>query len=229
MVTTFLVRRADARRRRRTCCSLCASGMFLVGLVDDIVHLKPYAKLVGQIIFCTAVTMFGLRLHWLPSPVLDQALTIFWLVGITNAVNLLDNLDGLAGGIAAIAALYLVYFCHVAGAGDGGAAVGDLRRRGRRLSRLQLQPRVDLHGRLRLAVPRLLPRRASRWSPTRRRAPQHRRGALDAGAAAAHPHRRHHAGDAVARAWPAGRCRRAGATTRRTAWSRSACPSARRR
>ena len=59
--------------------------------------------------------MFGLRLHWLPSPVLDQALTIFWLVGITNAINLLDNLDGLAGGVAAIAALYLVYFCHVAG------------------------------------------------------------------------------------------------------------------
>jgi UDP-GlcNAc:undecaprenyl-phosphate/decaprenyl-phosphate GlcNAc-1-phosphate transferase len=96
----------------------CAGGMFLVGLVDDIVHLKPYAKLVGQILFCTAVTVYGLRLHWLPSQVLDQALTIFWLVGITNAINLLDNLDGLAGGIAAIAALYLVYFCHVAGVAD---------------------------------------------------------------------------------------------------------------
>jgi UDP-GlcNAc:undecaprenyl-phosphate GlcNAc-1-phosphate transferase len=93
----------------------CSAGMFLVGLVDDIVHLKPYAKLVGQIVFCTAVTMFGLRLHWLPSRVLDQVLTIFWLVGITNAINLLDNLDGLAGGIAAIAALFLVYFCHVSG------------------------------------------------------------------------------------------------------------------
>ncbi|HEY1585609.1 MAG TPA: glycosyl transferase, partial [Polyangia bacterium] len=94
---------------------VCASGMFVVGLVDDLVHLKPYAKLVGQILFCTAVTMYGLRLHWVPSRVLDQALTIFWLVGITNAINLLDNLDGLAGGIAAIAALFLVYFCHVAG------------------------------------------------------------------------------------------------------------------
>ena len=113
---------------------LCASGMFAVGLVDDVVHLKPYAKLVGQIIFCTAVTVFGLRLHWLPSRVLDQGLTIFWLVGITNAINLLDNLDGLAGGIAAIAALYLVYFCHVAGVDDaatlaaifGGAVIGFL-------------------------------------------------------------------------------------------------------
>src|SRR4051812_43553290 len=61
----------------------CASGMFLVGLVDDFVQLKPYAKLVGQIIFCTAFTMFGLRLHWLPWPPLDQALTVFWLVGVT--------------------------------------------------------------------------------------------------------------------------------------------------
>jgi UDP-GlcNAc:undecaprenyl-phosphate GlcNAc-1-phosphate transferase len=94
---------------------VCAAGMFVVGLVDDLVHLKPYAKLIGQIFICTAITMFGLRLHWLPSAVFDQALTIFWLVGITNAINLLDNLDGLAGGVAVIAALYLVYFCHAAG------------------------------------------------------------------------------------------------------------------
>jgi UDP-GlcNAc:undecaprenyl-phosphate GlcNAc-1-phosphate transferase len=93
----------------------CATGMFLLGLVDDRVQLKPYAKLVGQIVFSTVFTMFGMRLHWLPSPVLDQGITIFWLVGITNAVNLLDNLDGLAGGIAAIASAYLVYFCHSAG------------------------------------------------------------------------------------------------------------------
>jgi UDP-GlcNAc:undecaprenyl-phosphate GlcNAc-1-phosphate transferase len=93
----------------------CSTGMFLLGLVDDFVQLKPYAKLVGQIIIATAFTMFGIRLHWLPSAVLDQAVTIFWLVGITNALNLLDNLDGLAGGVAAIAALYLVYLCHLAG------------------------------------------------------------------------------------------------------------------
>lgn len=93
----------------------CATGMFLLGLLDDAVQLKPYAKLVGQIVFATIFTMFGLRLHWLPSPVFDQALTIFWLVGITNAVNLLDSLDGVAGGIAAIAGAFLVYFCHAAG------------------------------------------------------------------------------------------------------------------
>jgi UDP-GlcNAc:undecaprenyl-phosphate GlcNAc-1-phosphate transferase len=94
---------------------LCAGGMFVLGLVDDLVQLKPYSKLVGQIVFSTVFTMFGLRLHWVPSAVLDQGLTIFWLVGITNALNLLDNLDGLAGGVAAIGSAYLVYFCHAAG------------------------------------------------------------------------------------------------------------------
>jgi UDP-GlcNAc:undecaprenyl-phosphate GlcNAc-1-phosphate transferase len=58
------------------------------------------------------VTSFGLRLHWIRNPVLDQGLTIFWVIGITNALNLLDNIYGAAAGIAAIGALYLVYFGH---------------------------------------------------------------------------------------------------------------------
>ena len=94
---------------------LCSGGMFALGLLDDMVRLKPYSKLVGQIVFSTIFTLFGARLHWLSSAVADQALTIFWLVGIANAVNLLDNLDGLAGGVAAIASAYLVYFCHASG------------------------------------------------------------------------------------------------------------------
>lgn len=113
---------------------LCASGMFVVGLVDDRVHLKPHAKLACQIFLSALFTAYGLRLHWLPSDVLDQGLTIFWLVGITNALNLLDNIDGLAGGVAAIGALFLVYLCHAAGQPDHatlcaalcGAAVGFL-------------------------------------------------------------------------------------------------------
>ena len=111
----FLVRRPGDIRGDMLLLA-CSTGMFLVGLVDDLVQLKPYAKLIGQILFATLFTTFGMRLHWIQSAPLDQALTIFWLVGITNAINLLDNLDGLAGGVAAIAALYLVYFCHAAGA-----------------------------------------------------------------------------------------------------------------
>src|SRR5687768_8058864 len=101
-VVTYLVNR-PAEVPGDALLVLCASGMFVVGLVDDLVTLKPYAKLVGQIVLSTALTFWGTRLHWLPSVALDQALTIFWLVGITNAINLLDNLDGLAGGVAVIA------------------------------------------------------------------------------------------------------------------------------
>lgn len=95
-----------------------ASAMFVLGFVDDKIQLKPYTKLIGQIAVATLFTTFGLRLHWLMNPILDQGLTIFWLVGITNALNLLDNIDGAAGGIAAIAGAYLIYFCHHAGEHD---------------------------------------------------------------------------------------------------------------
>ncbi|MBI5482549.1 MAG: hypothetical protein HY906_27080 [Deltaproteobacteria bacterium] len=88
----------------------CSSAMFLLGLVDDKVRLKPYAKLIGQIAAATVLTTFGLQLPWTQSPVIDKALTVFWLVGLTNAMNLLDNIDGLSAGIAVIAAAFMTYF-----------------------------------------------------------------------------------------------------------------------
>ncbi|HET7435022.1 MAG TPA: hypothetical protein VFN10_09955 [Thermoanaerobaculia bacterium] len=85
-----------------------ASGiMFAVGLIDDFLHLRPYQKLVGQAAAAALVIQFGLVLPWTGVLLIDIAITILWLVGITNAVNMLDNMDGLAAGIAAIAALML--------------------------------------------------------------------------------------------------------------------------
>jgi UDP-GlcNAc:undecaprenyl-phosphate GlcNAc-1-phosphate transferase len=92
----------------------CATWMFVLGLVDDRFRIKPHTKLIFQIIGAALFTRYGLRLHWLPSDLLDEGLTIFWLVGVTNALNLLDNIDGLAGGVAAIGSLFLVYLCHTA-------------------------------------------------------------------------------------------------------------------
>ena len=87
---------------------LVASGfLFLIGLIDDIVHIKPYQKLIGQVMGASLIVYYGLSLPWSGSPSLNMAITIFWLVGITNALNLLDNMDGLAAGIAAIAAAFL--------------------------------------------------------------------------------------------------------------------------
>ena len=84
-----------------------SSFLFLVGLVDDIRNIKPYQKLIGQIIGVSIVIGFGLVLPWTNSEIFNIAITAFWLIGITNAINLLDNMDGLAAGISAIAAFAL--------------------------------------------------------------------------------------------------------------------------
>jgi UDP-GlcNAc:undecaprenyl-phosphate GlcNAc-1-phosphate transferase len=81
--------------------------LFLVGLIDDILNIKPYQKLVGQFIGVAVVVGYGLVMPWTDSEILNIGITAFWLVGITNAINLLDNMDGLAAGISAIAAFAL--------------------------------------------------------------------------------------------------------------------------
>jgi UDP-GlcNAc:undecaprenyl-phosphate GlcNAc-1-phosphate transferase len=81
--------------------------LFFVGLLDDLIHVKPYQKLIGQIIGAAAVVYYGMTLPWTRSISVNMVITIFWLIGITNAVNLLDNMDGLATGIAAIASGFL--------------------------------------------------------------------------------------------------------------------------
>jgi len=86
---------------------LASTFLFLVGLVDDLIHIKPYQKLIGQILGSAFVVYYGLSLPWTSSVLLNMALAIFWLIGITNAINLLDNMDGLASGIAVIAAGFL--------------------------------------------------------------------------------------------------------------------------
>lgn len=85
-----------------------ASAMFAVGLVDDIVALKPNTKLTAQIGVACGVLVMGLVLEWTKSPLLNALLTILWIAGVTNAFNLLDNMDGLCAGIAAIAGLAFV-------------------------------------------------------------------------------------------------------------------------
>ena len=81
--------------------------LFFVGLIDDILHVKPYQKLIGQIIGVTIIIGYGLVLPWTNFSALNVAITAFWLIGITNAINLLDNMDGLSAGIASIAAISL--------------------------------------------------------------------------------------------------------------------------
>src|SRR3954452_7628288 len=84
-----------------------SSILFVVGLVDDLLHIKPYQKLIGQLIGASLIVGTGLKMPLTGYEIVDIWITIFWIIGITNAINLLDNMDGLAAGIALIAALSL--------------------------------------------------------------------------------------------------------------------------
>lgn len=84
-----------------------ALGIFWLGLVDDIVTIKPDTKLIGQIIVACIVIIFGIKFNVAADPLINIPLTVFWIVGIVNAFNLLDNMDGLCAGIVSISALML--------------------------------------------------------------------------------------------------------------------------
>ncbi len=88
---------------------LGAGIIFLVGLVDDFKRISPTAKLIGEIVAASIVVFFGRNIDFFPIEIANILFTFFWLVGITNAINLLDNMDGLAGGISLIAAGLLSY------------------------------------------------------------------------------------------------------------------------
>jgi UDP-GlcNAc:undecaprenyl-phosphate GlcNAc-1-phosphate transferase len=85
-------------------------GMGLVGLADDILRLRPKTKLAGQTILAGLAVYAGILHPLTPHFWINAAFTVFWIVGITNALNLLDNMDGLAAGIAIIAAAQVVLF-----------------------------------------------------------------------------------------------------------------------
>ncbi|MEJ2363737.1 MAG: MraY family glycosyltransferase [Deltaproteobacteria bacterium] len=86
---------------------ICAFLVFTLGLVDDIYRLAPQTKLVGQIIAASFLVFFGFKINWFESYTFNRFFSVFWIVGITNAFNLLDNMDGLAAGIAFISLLFL--------------------------------------------------------------------------------------------------------------------------
>jgi UDP-GlcNAc:undecaprenyl-phosphate/decaprenyl-phosphate GlcNAc-1-phosphate transferase len=82
----------------------CALVIFALGFVDDLISLKPSTKLIVEIAVASALLFAGHRLNWMHSITLDWFLTLVWVVGMTNAFNLLDNMDGLCAGTAIIVA-----------------------------------------------------------------------------------------------------------------------------
>lgn len=76
----------------------------VMGLVDDLRGLSPWFRFIVGLCLAVSVVMYGISLES-PLPTwADYAITVVWILGMTNAFNLLDNIDGLAAGTAAVAA-----------------------------------------------------------------------------------------------------------------------------
>lgn len=86
--------------------------VFLVGLVDDLLGLSPLKKLAGEVVAAVVLVEAGWQFSYFWLPLFGQVdlgvggwlVSVVWLVGVTNAINLLDGLDGLAAGVVAIIA-----------------------------------------------------------------------------------------------------------------------------
>lgn len=88
-----------------------ATMLLAIGLVDDKFGMMPELKLSGQVLAALAAFKLGLRVTTIEDYYLCIFFTVFWIVSITNALNLLDNLNGLSAGIAAISS---IFFCIIA-------------------------------------------------------------------------------------------------------------------
>ena len=81
--------------------------LFTLGVIDDKLGMMPAMKLSGQILAALIAFKAGVRVITFEDYYLSMFFTVFWIVGITNAFNLLDNLNGLSGGIAGISSIFL--------------------------------------------------------------------------------------------------------------------------
>lgn len=113
--------------------------MYGLGVVDDILDIRPITKFIGQVLIASMVYSTGIRIRFISnyfgSTNVDSHanvilgagvayfLTVLWIVGITNAINLMDGLDGLAAGSTAIMALSLAYIAYIHGARLGAMPV----------------------------------------------------------------------------------------------------------
>lgn len=87
---------------------LAGTLVMMLGLIDDFGVLTPGVKLAGQLLSVFILIKSGIRIEIASLPEwLDIGLTVFWMVGVINAFNLLDIMDGLAAGIGVISAALL--------------------------------------------------------------------------------------------------------------------------
>ncbi len=96
---------------------LGGSLIVVIGVLDDIYQMPARVKLLGQVVAASVPVLFGIQIEWLNNPIsggymymdhLSVPVTILWVVGMTNALNLIDGLDGLAAGVSLIASVTVI-------------------------------------------------------------------------------------------------------------------------
>lgn len=94
---------------------LGAFAMLVIGMIDDLKELRPGRKLLAQLAVALGLYFGGFRIASVSNPLGDPfqlgwfslPVSVLWIVGLTNAINLLDGIDGLAVGVTACIALAL--------------------------------------------------------------------------------------------------------------------------
>ncbi|KPL24119.1 MAG: glycosyl transferase [Anaerolineae bacterium SM23_84] len=92
-----------------------ATLVSFLGVWDDRQGLRPLLKLIGQGLAAGILIVSGIEVGFLHNAVLNLAATLLWVVGITNALNLLDNMDGLSGGVATVACIFFFLLAVMSG------------------------------------------------------------------------------------------------------------------
>ena len=114
---------------------LLAVGLAFVGLADDLRNLSPVVRIAAEVLCAVQLWRMDAGVTLTGDQIFDLALTVLWVVGITNAFNLLDNMDGLAAGQAAVCAMTIFavaaandqFLVAALGIALAGCAVGFLR------------------------------------------------------------------------------------------------------
>lgn len=83
-----------------------ATIAFFMGFADDTFNTQPIVKSVSQLSCALLLILTGTSIHLFQNNLLNNFITILWVVGIMNSINMLDNMDGIAGSIS----LYILAF-----------------------------------------------------------------------------------------------------------------------
>ncbi len=88
---------------------------FIMGLADDLLNTSPYFKFLVQFAVSFAFIASGFYIKFFDNDILNYALTVFWVVGIMNSVNMLDNMDAITTSVSAVILAAMVFVAIITG------------------------------------------------------------------------------------------------------------------